>query len=352
MTNFKPMLASNAKPDQVTYPVYGSVKREGVRAVVTPEDGLVTRSLKPFKNELIYQQEFIQYVEKFCAQYDIYIEGEFYVHGWTFNRIDSCLRGNGNIDVISLHLDIFDCYVPADPDAPFEKRYNFYQWAANQIGMVTDHVHAVEQVLVNSAQEALQRYEQALEQGYEGFCFKSPQGAYKLGRSTLKQGFFTRMKPEDDYDCIVLDIIERMYNLNESETNELGYLYKKQDKDMKQHSGMAQSALVYTPALDQVHKVSLTKGLTDVDRYRVWEDAEFYKGKAMTFIGIPVPGQGIPRSPRFSKWRLDMDPEFLYHSDSECYLATVDQAQVERALEQGCDVINFEMFKQGLLSNK
>ncbi|MFW0778545.1 MAG: hypothetical protein ACN2B6_12590 [Rickettsiales bacterium] len=350
MKPFRPMLAQNSKPEDIQKENYGSLKMEGVRAVFTPE-GLLTRNLKPFANERIYER--MRTVEEFCVEHGIYLEGEFYVHGWSFNRIDSCLRGSGNIDADQMEVHIFDFYCDAKEDAPFSERIEYYKFAVDDLRgrFGVDHIHAVEQRLMKDADEIRNAYAWAIEHGYEGFCLKAADGPYKKGRSTLKQEYFTRIKPEEDYDCIVLDILERQTNLCESEVNELGYLKKRQDKDMKQGAGMAQSAVVYCPALGSVHKVSLTRGLTDPDRMRIWEERVLWLGTPMTYVGIPVPGQDIPRSPRFDKWRGDLSPSFLVHGESDALVVTWDDSVADDCLVQGLDMVSkerwLELWRQG-----
>ncbi|QDP52345.1 MAG: putative DNA ligase [Prokaryotic dsDNA virus sp.] len=342
------MLASNIKPEQVTEECYGSIKLEGVRGIVRPHDGLVTRNLKPFGNSLIYQTQLVQKLEEYCAGSGITLEGEFYVHGWTFNRIDSCLRGEGNIDVHSLQFHVFDCYIDHKPDLTFKDRVTEYTKAVRELKAEgCGQVEIVVQYLMMDEHDIRKAYCYAIENGYEGFCLKKADAPYKLGRSTTKQQIFVRIKPEETYDCVVLDILERQQNLCESEVNELGYLYKRQDKGQKAATGLAQSAVVYTPALGKVHKVSLTRGLTDPDRARIWEERERWIGTPMQFVAIPVPGQEVPRSPRFDKWRGDIQPTFLEHPESDSVMVSWDPAEVEAVLQKStCHVITLEQFIQ------
>lgn len=344
MTTFKPMLASNSKPEDIKEPNLGSIKLEGVRGEFTPE-GLLTRQLKDFNNELLYQREDVKRIEQFCLEHNMILEGEWYLHGWTFKRIDSCLRGNGNIDVNQLEFHVFDCYVPEQSEATFTQRVSFYKWAVEQLHLAgVEKIVAVQQTLMQGADDIRNAYIWALENGYEGFCLKKADGPYKLGRSTLKQELFTRIKPEDPYDGVVLGIIERQSNLCESEVNELGYLAKKQNKDMKAPTGMAQTAVVYTPALGKLHKVSLTLGLTDADRARIWDERNELIGKCIKWIGIPVPGQDIPRSPRFKEWRNDLDPSYLVHHESECLDVSWEIGKCEEWYSgggEGCSLMHF-----------
>lgn len=348
-TMFKPMLAVNSKPEDLKKPQLGSIKLEGVRGIFAPEDGLIGRSLKPLANSLLYDREDFQQIEKYCEANGIYLEGELYVHGWTFNRIDSCIRGEGNVDARKLEFHVFDCFVPGVPDATFTQRVAFYKFAVGELkNLGVNCVFACEQTLMQSADDIRQAYIWAIENGYEGFCLKAAELPYKHGRSTLKQEYFTRIKPEKTYDAVILNIIERQENLCESEVNELGYLKKRQDKDMKRGTGIAQSALVFTPQIGKVHKISLTRGLTDPDRMRIWEDAGFYEGKAVQFVGIPVPGQAVPRSPRFDKWRHDIEVTFMQHDASDAVFVEWDQAKIQDLLEGGCEIISWEVFNDRL----
>lgn len=347
---FKPMLAATAQLDALNENFFQSIKLEGVRAQFTPDEGLVTRQLKPFNNTIIYER--FDAVERYCYDHNIMLEGEFYVQGWDFKRIDSCCRGEGNIDARQMEFHVFDCWDPEQPDLPFEQRYELYKQHVTALCALVGHiVHAVMQYPYASESDAMQAYGWAIEHGYEGLCFKRKDLAYKLGRSTVKQGYFLRIKPENPYDGIVLGFIERQHNLMESETNELGQLFKRQNKDMKRAAGMVQNALVYTPEIDKIHKVAMTRGLTDPDRAMLWDTQDQYIGCGIQWVGIPVPGQDIPRSPRFDKWRHDIQPTFLAH-DSGSLMVEWDADKVASYLESGCDAIPVTTFLERVASGE
>lgn len=345
MNVYNPMLASNVKPEDVQIGSMLSIKLEGVRGQCYP-NGLLTRQLKPFPTRQLY--ELMEPVEKFCSHYGICLEGEFYVHGWPFDRIQSATRAEDNPDALLLEFHVFDCYVDEKPDATFKERYRFYLWAVallhKELGC--DFVKAVEQFEVTSSEQVITTYEQALENGYEGIVVKGD-APYKFGRSTLKQGFFLRSKPDDPYDGVIIDIVERQNNLLDSEVNELGYQYKRQDKDAKAGAGIAQTAVVYCPALGTTCRVSLTKGLQDYQdtangpsRQRFWEERDTFIGQVMKFTGIPVKGQK-PRSPRFHSLRYDLEPVYwVRHEDAFLQIAFDKSSIAEDTLlwELGAEV--------------
>lgn len=348
MPTFKPLLAVNSEPKDVVLPSYVSTKYEGVRAVFTPQ-GLRTRNLKAFGNDELYNVPHIKLVEDFCAVNNVYIEGELYIHDTTFRMLQSYTAENGNANCHRMKLMVFDCYSETSSNAPFEQRYEWYLYITRTLSnpMV---IPVYQELLIDPIAQIPEMYATAIEHGYEGVCIKAKDAPYKKGRSTLKQGIFTRIKPERDYDCIVLDIIERQHNLVESHVNELGMLAKRQDKDAKAASGLAQSAIVYTPELEMVHKVSLTRNIKDIvatrhspSRKHIWENKTEYIGKAMRFVAIPVPGNDVPRSPRFDAWRDDLDPDFLIHEGSDSLVATFDNSVTERmcAGPEPVDVVGF-----------
>lgn len=353
MSTFNPMLAVNIKADQVKHTSMGSIKLEGVRGEFFPEDGLLTRQLKPFNNENMYER--FQQIEAFCTKHGIMLEGEFYVHGWNFKRIDSACRKGGQTDALEMLFHVHDCFVPADPTAGFEKRYEYYKWAVTTLkenGCVC--VEYCRQTIMKDADQINMAYAWALDHGYEGFVLKRADAPYKFGRSTLTEGYFARMKPEDPFDGVVLDIVERQANLLESEINEKGFQFKRQDKDAKEGMGIAQTAIVYCPALMATMRVQLTRGLKDYEftekgpsREALWQKRDQYIGKVVKFVGIPVPGQ-LPRSPRFDEFREDIEPIYLVHHDSEAVLVTFDTAFADKACKEGCEDVSQARFMQCL----
>lgn len=302
MDLFKPMLATNIKITDLRLPVYASLKLEGVRGEFTPV-GLYTRPMKQFGNKWV-AAHFVELVE-YCKERGIYVEGEFYRHGIPFNELSSITRRRQHPDTAKLQLHIFDVYNPDDPGLPFRDRSYDIDRVVKEAGC--PNVYATDQRLMTDHDSIQKFYENAIEDGYEGLCFKHPNEKYKMGRSTKNEQKFLRIKAEDTYDGIVLEIVERLENLVESKPNELGFMSKAQDKDQKAHTGMAAVAITKVKGISTPVRVTLSRGLSDFDREDIWEDRESYVGNHIRFVGIPVPGMEKPRAPRFDAWRTDLD---------------------------------------------
>lgn len=306
---WKPMLAANANLEKMQFPIYSSKKLEGVRGEFQPTC-LTTRPMKPFNNKFlaIHFKEVLEY----CKEYGVTLEGEFYKHGLDFSTISSICRRANHPDTADLEFHVFDIYIDDFPNMTFKERTHQMEIAIAGIGM--DFVKLCPQEIHNNQAEVVKYYEDALEQGYEGWVGKHPDSAYKKGRSTVNEGHFIRLKPEDTFDGSVLDIIEMQENLCESEVNELGYLSKKQDKDMKAGRGLAAVALVQCKEFTKPVRVSLSRGIKDYEdtkkspsRESIFNNKDQYIGKHIRFVGFTISGMELPRSPRFDDWRTDLD---------------------------------------------
>lgn len=340
---FKPMLAVNIKPEEVQHDMMESPKLEGVRGVFR-QGPLLTRSLKQFANPRL--QEKFQAVSEFCNFHNIVLEGEFYLHGWTFKEIDSACRNANKEEASELQFHIFDMVIPNHPDLEFEQRCKYMEWCHKELSDagVKDVFLIPQSKLIadaNIGQAIRCKYAEYVDNGLEGIVLKRADGAYKFGRSTLKQELFTRVKPEDPFDGVVIDIIERQHNLCESEVNELGMLKKRQDKDQKAGAGIAQTAIVMSRDHGKLIRVSLTRGLKDYEetdngssRQYIWENRHSYVGKGIRFVGVPVAGMDVPRSPRFDAFREDLDPIFWSHAESGSWGVVFDGTDFDDLLEK------------------
>jgi len=73
--------------------------------------------------------------------------------------------------------------------------------------------------------------ENLLTQGYEGVCLRDPNGPYKYGRSTTKQGWLLKLKRFEDDEAIVIDVEELMQNYNEAKKNVFGRTQRSSSKE-------------------------------------------------------------------------------------------------------------------------
>lgn len=87
------------------------------------------------------------------------------------------------------------------------------------------------QKLVHSVEEVVAKQTELEEAGWEGAMLKDPNGKYKQGRSTMKQGLLGKLKKFSDSEAVIIGFTEQMHNENVAETNELGRTKRSKNKE-------------------------------------------------------------------------------------------------------------------------
>ena len=211
MSTFKPMLASDCEGDvsKLRFPIVVSPKIDGIRCVIVNGKAL-TRSLKPIPNKALRER-----LEANTALDGL--DGELVIDGATFQETTSAVMSHDG-DSSRVRFHVFDCInVPA---SPFHIRLVSAQMKVRTAN--TECVVEVPHVLVNNKEELLGYESDALAAGYEGVMLRDPNGKYKHGRSTLKEGGLVKLKRFADAEAVIIGFEERMHNGNEAYTDELG----------------------------------------------------------------------------------------------------------------------------------
>lgn len=332
---FKPTLGIDAPEDsKINFPCIGSLKRDGIRAIIHPELGFVSRSLKPIKN-LQLQQKFSELIKLSKEKYIIF-DGELYHQDFTFQQITKLvmtddfnkkgkyerilkdatkeithewtikdrettkiildLYKNNKLDN-PLEYHIFDCVID-----DFDKEYKHRRYNAEFLRN-EENIEVVNTYMLNNINDLKILYKSAIDSGYEGLVTRNPKGIYKFGRSTQKEQLLLKYKPQKTYDAIIIDVTERMINTNEPFKNELGRSVRKNTKDNKQGTGMIASYVVQMDGLE--FKVTATG--THSERRALWTRKYELIGKMIEFKGLDVGVKDCPRHPVFIRFREDRD---------------------------------------------
>lgn len=321
MKTFKPMLATDATKelDNIKYPKYASLKLDGIRCIFHPELGMVSRSLKQIPNKQL--QEKFRVLTEDAQRTGIIRDGELYSHKLTFQEITSACMTKDFYDMktqkkILKQLDgdkiatvghfakllgniEFCQFDSVDPDryyTPLKDRINHHVPEGASVQFVTQN-------LMHTREEIDSFFKTALDTGYEGLILRDPNSPYKYGRSTLKEEFMLKVKPFETEDLEVINVIERMENLNESFKNELNQSTKRNTKEDKQGTGIASCfEVIYNNLL---MKVTLTG--TEDFRREIWENKEKYIGRIIEVKGMKIGAKDVLRHPTFMRFRKDRD---------------------------------------------
>lgn len=205
MTDIKKvLLASKADVDTLMYPLMASPKLDGIRCILHPTLGAVSRTLKPIPNNHIRGR--LDRLQAYCLDGEImtFTDGEMD----DFNTVQSkVMSQDGEPD---FRLLVFDTFLNADDT--FVRRYTQVEEWVKQADKyaATDCLELVPHVYLSNRDE-LDAYEALMvEAGYEGIMVRRDDGHYKQGRSTVRQQILLKVKRFDDDEGVLVKMEEEI----------------------------------------------------------------------------------------------------------------------------------------------
>lgn len=283
----KPMLAAPTNGLELQYPVVLSPKLDGVRCLII--DGkAMSRSLKPIPNK------WVQHL--FGKRIYNGLDGELIVGEATapdvFNRTSSGVMTINDEPKVTFH--VFDDF--AMPGG-FDQRFNrAAARAANHLNMVDVPHHDVV-----DEHELFMYEERYVALGYEGVMLRAPDGPYKQGRSTPKEGWLLKLKRFADSEARVLECIEQMTNTNEAERNALGHLERSSKK-----AGMVPAGKLGALRVKDIRlgvEFEIGTGFTEDQRAAYWQEREKVVGRLVKYKSQLIGVKERPRFPVFCGFR-------------------------------------------------
>jgi DNA ligase-1 len=270
------MLASPIDLTSVKYPVYCSPKFDGIRCVI--RDGLsLSRKLKPIPNK---------YVSKMLTMCNDNLDGELIVSGRSFNQIQSAIMSEDGKPDFEFH--IFDLI----SDKPYVER--MVELAELKL---PKFCYRVLPKRIQNEKEML-AYERMCvdENNYEGIMIRSPNGPYKFGRSTVRQGYLLKLKRFQDSEARIVGFEEMMHNENEKTKDELGHSKRSHKK-----AGMVAAGVLgaFVVEMDDGKQFKVSTGMTADDRVKYWESRNDMLGKFVKYKFQDAGAKDLPRFPVF-----------------------------------------------------
>jgi len=276
--SFKPMLAGEAVPELLRYPVIASPKVDGIRATVI--DGVAyTRSLKRIPNAYVDAKLSALMLDK--------LDGEI-----TVGRPNAPDVYRKTVKGVMAHKGepaftfwVFDAYLPGERFTP-----RFEQAGRLVRRRPLTWVQMLESVWIQDEAGLLEYEAQQIINGYEGVCVRDPNGLYKTGRATSKGGELLKLKRFLDSEAEIEGTEEEMFNGNAAETNELGRTKRSTAKDGLVGKG-TMGALRVRDVSTGV-RFSIGTGFTAAERRENWRPGDIVKYKY-----FPVGVKDAPRHP-------------------------------------------------------
>ena len=200
MADRGPMLAPSqlVNLDTLQYPVYVSVKMDGVRALIINGE-ILSRKLKPLHPETT---RYFQPLVNFTKNNQVVLDGELYCEGLNFSELTSCLADSNKLRTNFVAFNAFDC-IPVDEwfgksQSTFQQRTfllgKLMQRWTSQTEEELELLFAVMQHQCTSAEEVNAYAAIAYDNRYEGLIIRNIGSTYKHGRATVRESSMWKMK--------------------------------------------------------------------------------------------------------------------------------------------------------------
>lgn len=292
----KPMLASKVDDvNDISFPVYASPKLDGIRCLII--NGMaVSRNLKPIPNKGV--SEMLRGLPAMDGELICGLPTDKDV----FQKTSSGVMSREGVPVFLYH--VFDALTTAPMQ--FSQRLDL---ARRYVASCTDmRVTLVPHKLIKTVEGLLAFEEECLKLGYEGVMIRAPDGPYKHGRSTTREGWLLKLKRFEDSEAEVLGFVEKEHNDNERTTDELGRSKRSSHKANKRAAGTL-GALIVKDAETGV-QFNIGSGFNEAQRADIWKrrnDAGSLLGKLVKYRYQPTGVKDAPRFPVFLGVRDEAD---------------------------------------------
>ena len=287
----KPLLAETLEDiTKANLPMYASPKLDGIRVLIV-EGVALSRNLKPIRNR--YVQSIIGKPEFNGFDGEILV-GDPFGQELFRNTSSGVMSFEGEPDFTFWVFDLWDC-----PDVPYAQRLTSL---ALDVGSYPERIKVLPHKWVSTVEELIEVEKENFEKGFEGTMIRDPEGRYKYGRSTLKEGILLKLKRFRQDEAVIVGFHERMHNANEAKTNALGRTERSTHKENM--VGRNDLGAVEVSYGDKTFTIG--SGFNDDERRTIWENQSKYLGKTVTFKWMEYGDYEVPRFPIFVGFR---DPD-------------------------------------------
>jgi len=284
--DFKPMLADDANLGNLKFPLLVSPKLDGVRA--TSLDGVLrTRSLKLLPNRSVN--------DKFNILAPL--DGELILGEPTSpsvfrDTMKAVMSHSG--DIQDLRYYVFDLV----SDDRFVDRLDKSTHYCNNSSIIH-----LPHKFVETEAELYYLEDAALSHGYEGLMLRDPEGAYKFGRATAREGTLLKLKRRKTSEAIIIGFVEQMHNANEAKMDNLGYTERSSHQANLVPTGVLGALVVRDAGVE----FNVGTGFTAEDRASIWRKRHELIGSLITYEYLPIGIKDKPRHPVFKGFRMKED---------------------------------------------
>lgn len=283
----KPMKSSAYVEELLVFPLYGSFKFDGYRSVGV-DGGMKSNSLKDIRNMFIQA----------CMRGDEVngLDGELIVGPPNapdvYNKSSPVMKFETEPD---FKFYVFDDFTR--PNDPYEVRLTTLRRRVrefNESRPTEGRAVVVDQVLLNNLEELYAFEQRALIEGYEGVMLRRPDGKYKFGRSTAKEGYLLKVKRFSHGEGVIVGFEERLHNDNEAFIDELGRTARSTAAEGLSGTGMMGALWLNDPKYAEPFKVGCGTMTHDEAKW-AWDNRESLSGQVSRYRWFPHGTIDAPR---------------------------------------------------------
>lgn len=297
----KPMLAEDAVDAKIKFPVLVQPKIDGVRGL-NLGTGLTGRSLKPHAN--------LYTTRLFTCSDSVGIDGELTANDWAHPRL--CNLTTSALNTIKgepyLVWWAFDYIVPFTLALPYSKRYALLEdrvaYLRASVGPLD--IRVVPSQVCTTMEQVLDLENYWLDTGMEGVILRDPNGLYKNGRSTVREGGLLRIKRFVEEDAVVLSVVEGETNNNAEQTNELGHTFRTTHQENMVPNECVGSLICQDVKTSNMITVAAGK-MTHPEREFYFHNQKHIIGTTIKYQHFPKGVKDKPRFPTFQSFRSPSD---------------------------------------------
>jgi DNA ligase-1 len=301
-----PMLAASEipTPEQISFPCMASFKLDGIRSPIIGGKAM-SRKLLPLPNT--HYQEWVSANHQWLEGIDCEVISGSPVGEGVFHRTQSAIMSADGAPDFKIY--VFDSF-QSDSQLPAWRRYtDLEKWFHGLHSEVKSRVVLLEQRLLQSVAELESHMDEALDSGFEGLILKNPQGLYKNGRSTLKEGTLLKWKVFTYEDCRILGVIQGKTNQNVKTKDALGHAKRSTAKEGMKLINSVGGFRVVDAKSGEVFDCGT--GCLKADELKeLWAIKDSLVGRYFTYKSQPYGVLKKPRFPGFNGWKslMDMEP--------------------------------------------
>lgn len=202
---------------------------------------------------------------------------------------------------------VFDTY--QFTGRPFTERLKILQDAVEKMRANWPWLHYTHHQTVTNMEDLMAMLATVEADGGEGVMGRDPNGIYKLGRSTMRDGILWALKPYADGECRILSLHEMMSNQNEATINSLGNTQRSGHKENMVPKGTFGYAICegLDPVWPETFRIGMGPGLNDKLRAHIWANPEEYVNGVLKYKYQAIGCVDRPRQPKWMGLRGKAD---------------------------------------------